>query len=345
MFAPITIFGKEFTFLNTYDHSFPWEITNIEQSDASLTMEVSEKVSDSTGTHIKFSVIHFDGISKFQKNENSVVQVTRIHKIFMSDVVHIIAKGKQFSVEFLCKTVALSSSNVKEIDLPESFPQDEEIVSKDPYSEFLERFLTLGWEKNEKMKERFGAFSFEVNMSEQQVTLNQVHSVPAQILGSFSLTDNTWCWSHSANDRSNIPIAMQEDALKLKAMGEKYGIAPFQTGLFDTTKNDMLAMSAACTAYLQRSAYFVSVNGDFLIVFTIDQLPDWEMEDTRERLIASIQRTAQHELVNVRYAFRIFLESKGFEVKDESSIICTATRGQVKLIAHFNEIGGLENIV
>jgi hypothetical protein len=345
MFSPIVIFDKEFTFLNTYDHSFQWEITKVEHSDSSIIMEVSEKEINTTNALIKCSIIRFDTISKFQKNEISTIHQTRISKVFMSDVVHVVAKGQNFSIEFLCKSVTLSNITTKEIDVPRSLLGFEKETTKDPYAEFLERFLALGWEKNEKMKAQFGAFSYRVNMEEHRVTISDLPPFPAQILGSFSLTDNTWCWSHSANERSNIPIAMQEDALKLKAMGEKYGIEVFTKGLFDTTENDILAMSAASAAYLERSAYFVAVNDDFLIVFTIDQLPNWEMEDTRERLIASIQRSAQHEMVNARKVFRNFLESKGFEVKDESSVICLAARGEIQLIAHFNQNGGLENIV
>lgn len=64
---------------------------------------------------------------------------------------------------------------------------------------------------------------------------------PAQIIGSFSTSDNSWLW---AWDNPSIDDDLKFHALKLKEYGEKHGIEKLTTQKWTGTEDDAWAMAA-----------------------------------------------------------------------------------------------------
>lgn len=92
---------------------------------------------------------------------------------------------------------------------------------------------------------------------------------PAQIIGSFNTTDNTWLW---AWDNPSIADALKRDALKVREYGQKHGIEKLTTRKWTGTEDDAWAMAALAVKLCDAQGAYRGPTGSAYVLMTFGEV-------------------------------------------------------------------------
>lgn len=92
--------------------------------------------------------------------------------------------------------------------------------------ELLERFGCYGFEKQFAFYDVIGDSDWQIDINQGVIHFNDDIVFSIQLLGSFSLSSETWLWSWN-NEASQLPTPVIEQALGLKHYGEENDIDLF----------------------------------------------------------------------------------------------------------------------
>ncbi|MBC7856885.1 MAG: hypothetical protein IAF94_25930 [Pirellulaceae bacterium] len=87
----------------------------------------------------------------------------------------------------------------------------------------------------------------------------------AQIIGSFSTSDNSWLW---AWDNPSIEGKLKQDALQVKAYGEEHGIERLTTRKWTGTEEDAWAMAALAVKLCGSEGAYRGPSGNSYVFIT-----------------------------------------------------------------------------
>jgi hypothetical protein len=206
--------------------------------------------------------------------------------------------------------------------------------------ELTEMFAGIGMDRQRNVPEVIGGRSWGCSMDTRILSFgNDIH-VPFQVLGTFSHSSETWLWAW-ANEKSNVPKDLQEQAFKLKKYGEESGIQLLSVGHYDSNINEIHLIGSIASGMFGSSCYYIANFGQGSMLMTI-KAKEFEIE-MKEEFIQIRTQTLFPELIstfdmNHKNAFKYYVQAKGYTISENENIV-TANLVTNGIKATFDEMG------
>lgn len=211
------------------------------------------------------------------------------------------------------------------------------------YDTLLEKYAGIAFEKQYNLSEVIGDNDWQIDMESGLISFGGNLSFPMQILGSYTFESNTWLWGW-ANEASNIPANLLEEANNLKQLGEDYNIEFLSMPKYKMEPTDVHSLGLIASGKFASSAYYAGNYGNGILLVTLKG----ESIDTIEynehaRILSVFPELISVFAVNHKRTFENYLLSKGYVLKEtENSLI--AEKGGNIITAKFDEKNRLVTI-
>lgn len=171
--------------------------------------------------------------------------------------------------------------------------------------------------------------SWNFSMKSGEITFNERHKYPVQIIGTESTESKTWRWAW-ANTESGIPAPLLASVSKLKVFGGEHHIDELKVPQIKLGDVNGAILSTLATGLTRGDAYYRGpYNGGALYV-VINAPPLRAMADgSPMRLVSVFTQLISSALVDHRKAWKAYLEQKGYGVVEAAdSIVGTSPKGE-----------------
>lgn len=210
-------------------------------------------------------------------------------------------------------------------------------------TELLEQYAAVALEKQIDLYEVIGDSAWNFDMKSGTITFGKEFVFPVQVLGTFSHSSETWLWAW-ANEGSNIPQNLLEQALRLKTYGEQHGIDLLRNPEFDATTQDLHAVGCVASGMFGASGYYLANYGQGTMVATVksDEVDNLRKDDI-PRLLTTFPQVISQFNVNHKAAFIHYVTAKGYAVTGNGNTV-TATHQTGNATATFDNLGRLADL-
>ena len=209
--------------------------------------------------------------------------------------------------------------------------------------ELLACYAAIAYDKQNDFYEVIGDNSWNFDTESGTISFGPELVFPAQILGTFSHSSQTWLWAW-ANEQSKVPTPLLHQALQLKAYGEQYHIDLLSASDFDASEEDLHIIGSIASGMFDASGYYLADYGQGVMVITVQsaQVDQLRRNDSARILHAFSQAISFFEMQH-KPAFLHYLTLKGYTTSDNGDSV-TATNAQATLTATFDNLGRLTNL-
>ncbi|MBL1408287.1 DUF6882 domain-containing protein [Sphingobacterium faecale] len=207
----------------------------------------------------------------------------------------------------------------------------------------LEQYGGIALEKQLDFGELMGDNNWNVDMTAGTISFCDSLSFPLQVLGTFSHSSETWLWAW-ANQQSDLPDSIQQNALQLKKYGEDNEIDLLRNPRFDFSTNELHLLGIIATGLCHADAYYIADYGQGAMLLTItDSRIKQVRHDTHDRLRFVFPQLISQFEMNHQNALRSYLRTKGYTV-EETKTTLTATKDSDIIQAEFDDLSRLTNL-
>lgn len=211
------------------------------------------------------------------------------------------------------------------------------------YDTLLEKYAGIAFEKQYSLSEVIGSNDWQIDLETGMISFGDNLNFPMQILGSYSFESGTWLWSW-ANESSNIPTHLLENANNLKRLGEEYNIEFLTMSEYKIEPTDIHSLGLIAAGRYATSAYYAGNYGSGIILVTLNSKTIEEIEYNEQARILSVYPELISVLaVNHKRSFENYLSMKGYILKEEDNSI-VAKKGENIIKATFNKEDNLIKI-
>ncbi|MDU1890667.1 MAG: hypothetical protein E6767_08255 [Dysgonomonas sp.] len=211
------------------------------------------------------------------------------------------------------------------------------------YDTLLEKYAGIAFEKQYSLSEVIGENDWNVDLNTGLISFGAGLSFPMQILGTYSFESATWLWAW-ANEASNIPENLLDEAKALKQLGEEYNIEFLTMPEYKMESVDVHALGFIASGKFESSAYYAGNYGSGIILVTIKSE---EVENVayneQARILSIFPQLISTFAVNHKRTLKNYVEAKGYIVTDNENELI-ADKGQNVLKAEFDELDRLTNL-
>ena len=210
-------------------------------------------------------------------------------------------------------------------------------------TELLERYGGIALEKQIDFSDIIGHGKWNADVQRAEIVFNDNLIGSMQILGSFANEPQTWLWSW-ANQQSNLPDHILQEALYLKQYGEENGIELLTARSFDFSKEELHQVGLIASGLFDSSAYYLADYGSGLLVVTVkSEAIETNRKNTHLRVPAVFSQLISTYELDHRHAFSSYAILKGYTLVDNGNQIL-ASNGTDLLVATFDEQGRLTHL-
>ena len=209
--------------------------------------------------------------------------------------------------------------------------------------ELIEKCGGIALERQLHFGEIVGDLSWNVDMQTGEISFGDKFAFPFQILGTFSHSSETWLWAW-ANERSGIPANLIKQALTLQKYGQDNEIDLLKNSEFDANKTDLHLIGSIALGIFNVSGYYLANYGQGTMCVTIksDKIDNsytnnhYSIMTVFSQLISKFEMNHKNALIN-------YLQAKGYETKEEGSILTGSKDGKV-ITAEFDNLSRLTKL-
>lgn len=188
-----------------------------------------------------------------------------------------------------------------------------------------------------------GERGWGVDLHTGMVTFGSDLVYPLQLLGSESDGDGSWLWAW-ANDASNLPKPLLENANQLKNLGEKEGISELVERSFLAKEVNGHMLSMVASGMVSGSCYYRGPYSGGALYFLVRDIPNEIISPVNpERAITVISQVIAQFEVDHQLFVESFLAQQNFNIEQTSGGL-TATRDNNSIIISLNEHRQVSNI-
>lgn len=205
--------------------------------------------------------------------------------------------------------------------------------------ELLERFGCYGFEKQFTFYDVIGDSDWQIDIDQGVIHFNDDITFSIQLLGSFSLSSETWLWSWN-NEASQLPTPVIEQALSLKHYGEENNIDLFTVGQFVATEADLYKIGAIAAGMFDTNGFYLADFGQGIALVTVKR--DHIDHNTRNQtqIFETFSEFIANFDVNHYQALKYYLIAKDYQIEpsdltDHSTLV--AIKGQERIVAQFDQ--------
>ncbi|MWP62800.1 DUF6882 domain-containing protein [Gilliamella sp. Pas-s25] len=134
--------------------------------------------------------------------------------------------------------------------------------------ELLEHFGCYGFEKQLNFYEIIGDSDWQIDIDQGVIHFGNDITFSIQLLGSFSLSSETWLWSWN-NETSQLPMPVIEQALSLKHYGQENSIDLFTIGQCVATQEDLHKIGVITAGMFDTNGYYLANFGQGIALVTV----------------------------------------------------------------------------
>lgn len=207
----------------------------------------------------------------------------------------------------------------------------------------LEQYGGISLDKQRNLHDVIGDNSWNIDMDAGEISFGPDLVFPVQVLGTFSHSSETWLWGW-ANERSNIPPGLLQQALQLKKYGEDNDIDLLKNSDFDAEINDLHLIGMIASGMFGASAYYLADYGQGIMVATVKS----EVIDRVDSIDHVRVSTVFPEFIslfemNHKNAFGHYAALKGYAVNEDGQQLIATKEGS-RIIAAFDDLSRLTRL-
>lgn len=211
------------------------------------------------------------------------------------------------------------------------------------YDTLLEKYAGIAFEKQYNLAEVIGENNWNVDLETGLISFGDELSFPMQILGTYSFESSTWLWAW-ANEASNIPENLLQEAKVLKQLGDDYNIEFLAMPEYKVESVDVHALGFIASGKFGSSAYYAGNYGSGIILVTLQsQLVDEVQYNEQARILSIFPQLVSTFAINHKRTFKNYVEAKGYTIEENGKTI-TAGKEQNIIKAEFDEMNRLTNL-
>lgn len=204
------------------------------------------------------------------------------------------------------------------------------------YDTLLEKYAGIAFEKQYNLAEVVGDMNWMVDMNEKTLSFGEDLHFTMQVLGSYAFDSGTWLWGW-ANEVSNIPANLLEEANALKQFGEEHNIEFLTMAEYKIEPTDVHALGLIASGKFDSSAYYAGNYGNGILLVTIK---DSAIENTEynehARILSVIPELTGIFAINHKRTIENYLIAKEYSINKKENKL-SAQKGENTLIAEFDE--------
>ncbi len=220
-------------------------------------------------------------------------------------------------------------------------PSDVQFIGN--YQDLLDRYGAVAFDRQHDLLEFIQGQSWGFDMDSGMLSFGEKLKAPAQLIGSFSYTQDSWLWGW-ANTGSGIPESLTVHSLRMKEIGEQNSIEQLVNSGFDTDEMQGHIFAMIGAGLFGASAYYPADYGEGYLFMTLEspELDKYAAAQPPRILTAFPQFISSFE-VNHRVALKHYLQAKGFSVREEGFKMF-GSLGKNEVAAEFDAQGRLTSL-
>ena len=225
----------------------------------------------------------------------------------------------------------------------ETQSQHQELISCKTEQELIERYGGIAFDKQLEFGEVIGNNNWNVDMAQGTISFGQNLTFPMQVLGTISLSSQTWLWAW-ANTKSGLSDSVIQQSLQLKKYGEDNTIDLLRKDTFDFSKDELHLIGSIASGMFNSSGYYIADYGQGAMVVTIKDIEiDKVKTENHQRVMTVFSQLISQFEMNHKNAFKNYLTAKGYNLTEtENSII--GTKNGNKISGQFDDLFRLTNL-
>lgn len=210
------------------------------------------------------------------------------------------------------------------------------------YDTLFEQYAGIGFEKQYSLAEVIGDNDWNLDMDKGIITFGSIE-MPVQVLGTYSNHSATWLWAW-ANEASNIPLEVMEQANELKKLGEEYNIEFLTKDEYKIEPTDVHALGMIASGKFGSSAYYAGDFGDGIVLVTVESsLVDSLAYNEQARILDAFPQIISIFSINHRRTLKNYLEAKGYHISETEEGLNANKEGNI-ISASFDDSNRLTKI-
>lgn len=209
--------------------------------------------------------------------------------------------------------------------------------------ELLQHYAAIGYEKQLRFHEAIGVQSWNFDLKKGKLTFGDVKSYPAQILGTFSKSQETFMWAW-ANIHSGIPERQLKQSKALKTYGDDHGILELFEDSFKSDIEFLHLVGMIATGMFESSCYYIADYGQGYMLMTIqaDEVDRLDA-DAAAMIVRVFPEMISKFTVSHLPALENYLKLKKYAVELSENEI-KANKGNHILAATFDDLGRMTKL-
>ena len=228
-----------------------------------------------------------------------------------------------------------------------------EIEKGDNDKTLLSKYGCLAFDRQGNLSDLVGDLEGNLDLETGILKFNDDIEFPVQLLGFYRKDDESdevadpkeelgqwsWCWD---NDNIGFDEKLIEDSIKIKEIGEEYGIDIFTAPFFDIYYHHCHSLILTVSGILDLDGYYAASVGNLEVFVGIksDLIKRDESAEKFRNVYANFQKNFN---VFPKLTFECYTKLKGY-IDKENDEFSVAKIGEDRLIAGFTDRGNLTHI-
>lgn len=211
------------------------------------------------------------------------------------------------------------------------------------YDTLLEKYAGIAFEKQYSLSEIIGNNDWQIDMESGLISFGEGLNFPIQILGSYAFDSGTWLWGW-ANEASDIPSHLLQEANELKQLGENFNIEFLSMPEYKMEPTDVHSLGLIASGKFASSAYYAGNYGSGILLATLKgQLIEEVKYNENARILSVFTELISVFTVNHKRTFENYLLSKGYILQETGHSLAAEKGGNI-ITAEFDEKNRLAKI-
>ena len=219
----------------------------------------------------------------------------------------------------------------------EKIRQDEEHKPLHPLQALIEQFGGVAFEKQIVLDDIVDNKPWQIDMEKQQIVFGDDLYLSFQLLGTYSYSTKTWLWAW-ANDKSDLPESIIQQALELKKYGEDNGIELFTHCNLNAGQGDLHIMGLIASGIFNASGYYIADYGEgsLMLTFSDEHIEQtYQKNSTHLQILSVFQQFISTYEMNHYFVLKHYLLAKDYQVTFDDGLKLIATKDQCQISAEF----------
>lgn len=215
-----------------------------------------------------------------------------------------------------------------------------EIEEEDTFKTVLSKYGALALDKQENLSELIGEKVGDLDIEKGQLKFDDL-TFEVEILGYFMKDSNKWSWAWDNEDI--FPQNLIQSSIRMKEIGEKFGIAEFSTPLLNAIYDDCHTLAMTSTAILGRDAYY-AVSEEGLDIFVLIESDLIKENDSPKKFRDTFYHFQKNFNIYPKIAFESYTKLKGYGFKPHDDF-ALAKIGEARVMAGYTERGNITRLL